>query len=240
MRPSALACAHNPLQNHSLFSCIPAFIYIYFAIISFSSALCVRCIMLLVLIAVCLDVCVLFFLSIVVSGDSPLFRKDYKIAPRNDIFDGFCPVTACVAQVYRCWCYARIRQHVNGMYTYSCFFFFVGSVWENCCQAVGISVRDIIICGIERKTTHCFRATVLRWGDTGRELVARVPAKNLLKFMDEKYYKIANTHSQSILHFFEYAIPSCLLLLFDVDCVLTAHSPSLSFSLGKIARAKRF
>lgn len=122
MRPSALACAHNPLQNHSLFSCIPAFIYIYFAIIFFSSALCVRRITLLVLIAVCLDVCVLFFLSIVVSGDSPLFRKDYKIAPRNDIFDGFCPVTACVAQVYRCWCYAHIRQHVNGMYTYSCFF----------------------------------------------------------------------------------------------------------------------
>lgn len=107
------------------------------------------------------------------------------------------------------------------------FFSLVGSVWENCCQAVGISVRDIIICGIERKTTHCFRATVLRWGDTERELVARVPAKNLLKFMDEKYYKIANTHSQSILHFVEYAIRSCLLLLFDVDCV--AHC---SFSLS--------
>lgn len=94
------------------------------------------------------------------------FRKDYKIAPRNDIFDGICPVTACVAQVYRSSiCFVTCEWNV--------FFLWIGCECEYVCLSerekeslparVRISVRDIIICGIEQKPLTVHRLSERLW-----------------------------------------------------------------------------
>lgn len=128
---------------------------------------------------------VISFLSILLSSAiHHFFRKDYKIAPQNDIFDGMrSGVCVCVAQVYhRATCEWNVLGSVGGS---------VSSVRESLLQAVANLSSWHYYLWNWTKATHCLLLFFsLEHSDTmNKRAIERCSsaAKNPLKFMDEKY-----------------------------------------------------